>query len=51
MVVYKAEDDIAATGKGMRPEVKALLDNILSRPMTAPMIENILSSVGRLSSV
>ena len=35
MVVYKAEDDIAATGVGMRPEVKALLDNILSRPMTA----------------
>lgn len=35
MVVYKAEDDIAATGKGMRPEVKALLDNILKRPLTA----------------
>ena len=35
MVTYRAEDDIAATGKGMRPEVKALLDNVLSRPMTA----------------
>ncbi len=34
MVVYKAEDDIKATGVGMRPEVKALRDIITSRPMT-----------------
>ena len=35
MVVYKAEDDIKATGVGMRPEVKALRDIITGRPMTA----------------
>ena len=51
MVVYKAEDDIKATGVGMRPEIKDLRDIVTGRPMTASNDKNIASGAGKLSLV